>query len=73
MSLSEFDTMLPGDVIRFPAHNSEEFHLAEAREAISFLQDLKRSYFVSELDYWPRELIRSRIEALIYEIERYDE
>lgn len=70
-----FDAMnkiMPGEkAIRITCEGNEGIQKSEVYDGILFLEKLRNAYFLKDLDYYPRELIKSRIEALIYELERY--
>lgn len=66
------DRSMPGEkAVRFNGGGSEALQAYEVEQAKIFLNELRCSYFLKDLDYYARELIKGRIEALIYEIERY--
>ncbi len=66
------DEAMPGEkAIRISMEGSRGIEISEVKEALEFLERLRNAYFLNELDYYPRELIKGRIEALVYELERY--
>ena len=64
--------VMPGGDPIIIASDVEAIEKKEVREAMKFLYTLMDSFLLKQLDYYPRELIKGRIEALAYELERYD-
>ena len=66
------DKQMPGgEAIRFSGKGADGIRKSETIKAIRFLKKLRNAYFLSDLDYYFRELIKLRIDSLINDLQMY--